>query len=227
MTDELTLFDLHVQADTVCLWPDHAATTGYSRGCRCERCLDARRGQTVRAKSGMCNIEGCDNRRMKGRSYCIEHVPLAPERKRRTKAEATCELCGTLHGWYESNLEWNIRPDLQDLYRRTCKDCRGGYMGAIQNHSLDTTLALRLISATHCELCHQRFGAKSGRRKSIVDHDHECCRGVASCGRCVRGIVCHTCNGRLGVVDLILNDNALDDVLNYIAASPTKRGVLS
>jgi hypothetical protein len=31
-----------------------------------------------------------------------------------------------------------------------------------------------------------------------VDHDHECCPGETSCGRCVRGFLCPTCNVGLG-----------------------------
>lgn len=27
-----------------------------------------------------------------------------------------------------------------------------------------------------------------------VDHDHECCPGERSCGRCIRGLLCHGCN---------------------------------
>jgi hypothetical protein len=32
-----------------------------------------------------------------------------------------------------------------------------------------------------------------------VDHDHACCSGHRSCGVCVRGLVCKSCNGGLGM----------------------------
>ena len=32
----------------------------------------------------------------------------------------------------------------------------------------------------------------------VVDHDHACCPGGKSCGKCIRGILCRDCNLMLG-----------------------------
>lgn len=43
-----------------------------------------------------------------------------------------------------------------------------------------------------CEKC-----CASGMRLA-VDHDHGCCPGKKSCGRCVRGLLCRDCNVSMG-----------------------------
>jgi hypothetical protein len=47
-----------------------------------------------------------------------------------------------------------------------------------------------------------------------VDHDHACCPGVKSCGKCIRGILCRNCNVALG----FLKDSGqiIKNMLNYI-----------
>lgn len=35
-------------------------------------------------------------------------------------------------------------------------------------------------------------------RPLTVDHDHNCCPGAKSCGKCIRGLLCSSCNVALG-----------------------------
>lgn len=42
-----------------------------------------------------------------------------------------------------------------------------------------------------CALCKRN-------RKLVIDHDHNCCPNKRSCGKCVRGLLCDSCNKHLG-----------------------------
>lgn len=44
-----------------------------------------------------------------------------------------------------------------------------------------------------CAIC-----ANTAARDLHVDHDHSCCPGQHSCGKCVRGLLCARCNPALG-----------------------------
>jgi hypothetical protein len=64
----------------------------------------------------------------------------------------------------------------------------------------DATLAAQ---GGTCADCHgPETKTRLGRLLAFaVDHDRRCCPGFRSCGRCVRGIVCHACNNRRTIVD--------------------------
>lgn len=65
-----------------------------------------------------------------------------------------------------------------------------------------------------CAICGtDRPGGKS---EWHVDHDHSCCPGKRSCGKCVRGLLCLQCNHLLG--------NAKDDVSILMAAAHYLKG---
>lgn len=36
--------------------------------------------------------------------------------------------------------------------------------------------------------------------RGMIDHDHNCCPGTYSCGKCIRGILCNNCNTALGMI---------------------------
>jgi hypothetical protein len=52
-----------------------------------------------------------------------------------------------------------------------------------------------------CPVCHEEVALEWGGRKFAVDHDHACCRGKKSCGKCVRGVLHIDCNKTLGFLE--------------------------
>lgn len=48
-----------------------------------------------------------------------------------------------------------------------------------------------------CYLCGEPLNLDD-RRAFAVDHDHACCRGYRSCGKCIRGVSCGQCNKGIG-----------------------------
>lgn len=55
-----------------------------------------------------------------------------------------------------------------------------------------------------------------GTKRFSVDHDHSCCPGEFTCGKCIRGLLCGNCNTALGLV----NDEVaiLDKMRAYLLA---------
>ncbi len=64
-------------------------------------------------------------------------------------------------------------------------------------YRLDESAYLALLEKQNqcCALCKEPFGEET----PCIDHDHRCCAGQKTCGRCVRGIIHQKCNRALGI----------------------------
>ena len=50
-----------------------------------------------------------------------------------------------------------------------------------------------------CAICKILLDYSNRIQTPTIDHDHTCCPGRESCGKCIRGITCSRCNHGLGL----------------------------
>jgi len=83
-----------------------------------------------------------------------------------------------------------------------CVDCSKlvGHTHNIKRYNLTPNEYIDMSNAQNnvCKIC----GNKEEQNKRLsIDHDHACCNGNYSCGKCVRGLLCSRCNKCLGILD--------------------------
>jgi hypothetical protein len=63
-----------------------------------------------------------------------------------------------------------------------------------------------------CALCRSDLPKHHVGGRFHFDHDHACCPGAVTCGKCIRGLVCGGCNRSLGWAE----NCGIDRILTYL-----------
>jgi hypothetical protein len=92
--------------------------------------------------------------------------------------------------WSDSNKE-KVRKAGRDFHKRNREQDR------LRKYGLTLERYKELFTG-FCDICGIILDGSSKINTPHIDHDHLCCKGSKSCGKCVRGILCHSCNQMLG-----------------------------
>lgn len=88
--------------------------------------------------------------------------------------------------------------DMFHSKRKECKECSKGVKLAYRYGITQAEYNEQLeIQGGVCSIC-QKSPEEVG--KLAQDHDHSCCPGQRSCGKCLRELLCSRCNTSLGSI---------------------------
>jgi hypothetical protein len=80
-----------------------------------------------------------------------------------------------------------------------CKDCSKliGHSANLKRFGMtvDDYITLEKSQNGVCAICKN---PEQNKNRLSVDHNHACCPGTTTCGKCVRGLLCSNCNTFLG-----------------------------
>ena len=121
-----------------------------------------------------CRKLNASDRNTKRRAAYAKLTP--EERKKQVHIDGVTEWITNnreKHYWYNMKCRYGIS---QEWYESTLRAQGGG-----------------------CAICGK--GPGGSRKHFQVDHDHACCPGRKSCGKCLRGLMCSGCNLFTGFIE--------------------------
>lgn len=154
---------------------------------------------------------GIDNARKDGRNpYCKEC--------KKKQYKTFMEKEGKKDNKRASNKKWtNANRDRVNSRRRATRDPLRAWADKLRlfyNITPEIYDAMLLSQDGTCAIpsCERSPKDQRGQRLA-VDHDHSCCPGKKSCGKCIRGLLCSICNRRLGHLE---NQRWLAEAFHYL-----------
>lgn len=201
---------------------DYARTRGWcqSHYARFHRYGDPLAGAPTRrrAPKGLCSMDEC-GKPVRSIGLCDMHYwrnrkygsPNSLKNAARQYDGQGRKLCATCQQWLDPSL-FKGNSHMADGLLSQCKRC---YRDRAHHLTVDRRDLLLKRQGNQCGI------AACGRAIELygpntyhVDHDHTCCAGVHSCGECIRGLLCPSCNAALGYVGD--NTDVLASMIEYL-----------
>jgi len=152
---------------------------------------------------------------MKICTNCLEERPeeqFYRDKNREDGLQPWCKPCRRIvdRAHYLDTREWVLEREWRGSLRR--------------RYHMSPERYFELLDAQNgvCKICEK---PEPTQRQLCVDHDHRCCPGETSCGKCVRGLLCSKCNKALGL--LLDNAHIIERALIYVRnfnPPPTNHG---
>lgn len=170
----------------------------------------------------ICKYEGCSAAHY-AKGYCNRHwqrdhvgrLHDADLRRRPNGVAAIRDAqgrkqCSACKLWLPPENNFRTHAKTSDGLQVRCNSCVFVARHFTQYQLKPADIARIMEAQAHrCAICDADI---SGRY--VVDHDHKCCAGIRSCGRCVRGFLCDGCN--LGLGAFKDSTEAMQKAIEYI-----------
>lgn len=161
-----------------------------------------------------CSVEGCtqDSRNYSGQ-YCENHRAMIQAGRSLVRP---CKNCG------EDFTYLSVKINGLDF----CKDCKikfdkfKQHKYSAYNHHITVFQYAELWEKQDgkCKLCDYKPEWNKRDKYSLsIDHDHACCPKGYSCGKCIRGLLCHSCNTMIGSYETGRGNLQIDVFDKYLA----------
>lgn len=154
----------------------------------CRMCQDVKALASFEPRARLCRE--CSSIKAAGRHRCSKCAVVKPlddfNPRSGGRRDPRCKGCLSAIA-----RERNARPEIRARRRNRLYVTRFGITSVQYDEMVEQQDGL-------CAICRRK---PNGRRNTLaVDHDHSCCSSEPGCGRCVRALLCLSCNTALGAI---------------------------
>ena len=144
-------------------------------------------------KGGKCGVsaycKACKNK--KSKAYNEAH-PEIKKKSMKAWIERNPDKVKANKNTYYSNNREHVKAKSKEWREANPDKVRANHLRQLYGISLEQYDSMVAAQENKCAICIKVVD------DLCVDHDHNCCPGSKSCGKCVRGLLCQTCNSGLG-----------------------------